>query len=116
MTISGARRAANAKKPWAVMVETLEGNTLPLRYFDTEDEANDHPVKLSLWRKVWVQQRVFEPVVTRSFRLPWQVEEQSNGRFTYIRDADGHRVASLFGTTTERASAVAIMKQKGLVE
>ena len=40
---------------YAVMVETHEGKTMTLRHgFSSQDDAEDHPVQMALWRRVWV--------------------------------------------------------------
>jgi hypothetical protein len=40
---------------YAVMAETHEGKTMTLRRgFSSQDDAEDHPVQMALWRRVWV--------------------------------------------------------------
>jgi hypothetical protein len=41
---------------YAVKSETHEGEILILRRgFTSQEEAEDHPVQMSLWKRVWVE-------------------------------------------------------------
>lgn len=41
---------------YAVKAETHEGKvTILQRGFTSEAQAEDHPVKMSLWKRVWVE-------------------------------------------------------------
>jgi hypothetical protein len=48
---------------YAVKAETKEGDVIILRRgFPSRSDAEDHPVRLSLWKRVWVE-RVLETVL-----------------------------------------------------
>ena len=100
---------------YAVMAETRAGNIHTLRRgFPTRDAAEDHPVKLASWKRVWV-----EPVkrqakhITTPPTLPWVMEWNLN--FTYVRDADGHRILSLWGTKERREHIEKQLAEAGLL-
>ena len=41
---------------FAVKAETHEGEVVILRRgFASQDEAEDHPIQMSLWKRVWVE-------------------------------------------------------------
>jgi hypothetical protein len=41
---------------YAVKAETHEGKILILqRGFASQEEAEDHPIQMSLWKRVWVE-------------------------------------------------------------
>lgn len=104
------------QRAWVVRAETL-GNRVPvvLRYFDTKEEAESHPVKLSLWHRVWVEKTPEPEKHAATLRLPWRPENPVGSRFTYLRDADGVRIASLLGPEEQRQRVVAILVAKGIV-
>lgn len=91
-----------------VMAETMDGGTHILRRgFLTEDAALDHPVKMSHWKRVWVEKANDLPERDVSPpRLPWSVE-WANG-YAYVLDAEKKKIASLLGTQ-ERREMVAEM-------
>jgi hypothetical protein len=100
---------------YAVMAETHEGNILTLRRgFPSLEAAESHPIKLSLWKFVWVERLVALPAPAIMARLPWSVERCGNS-FTYIRDADGRRVASLHGVLERRDMIEGILREAGLI-
>ena len=82
---------------YQVMCETNEGTTHILRKgFATKDAALDHPVRLSLWKRVWVKKS--PPVVKKDESppmLPWSVEWV--GGYAYMVDSKGRKIASLLG-------------------
>ena len=44
------------KMEYAVKAETREGEVMILRKgFASEEEAEDHPIRMSLWKRVWVE-------------------------------------------------------------
>lgn len=103
---------------YAVMGETEDG-VLRLRTYATREEAEDHPVKLSLWNRVWIEEvpdRALPQRQERTLRLPWSVDEPSGKSFTYLRDADGTRVASLFGSYEERQRIVAVLRERAIID
>lgn len=103
--------------PYAVKGETEHGELI-LRTFETREEAEDHPVKLSAWRRVWIERvdsKPAPPRPSRSCRLPWTIEEPAGKSFTYLRDADGARIASLFGTFEERQQSIEILREHGVL-
>ena len=47
---------------YAVKAETKEGDVITLRRgFPSRSDAEDYPVRLSLWRRVWVERELSEP-------------------------------------------------------
>ena len=100
---------------YAVMAETHEGNFFTLRRgFPSKDAAEAHRVVMSLWKRVWVEPVAALPAPAITARLPWLVERYGNA-FTYIRDADGRRVASLHGVLERRDLIEAILHKAGLL-
>lgn len=102
---------------YAVMAETHEGNVFALRYgFASQEAAEGHPVKLSLWKRMWVEERN-RPTplahIEHSPPLPWSMEWI--GTFTYVRDAEGRRVLSLFGSAQRRAHTEDVLRRAGLL-
>lgn len=102
---------------WEVRAETHEGKDVCLRRgFQTHDDAENHPIKLSKWRRVWVQETAVQAVSSpATLRLPWQVIQGASERFTYIEDADGSRIASLWGAFERRERVIRILVDAGLV-
>jgi hypothetical protein len=50
------------KMEYAVKAETKEGDIVTLRRgFPSRSDAEDFPVRLSLWRRVWVERQLSEP-------------------------------------------------------
>lgn len=101
---------------YAVMGKTHEGNVLMLRRgFKSMEDAESHPVKLSLWKLVWIE-KVKKRQTHQALQyapLPWSVEWVHT--FTYVRDADGHRVLSLFGSAQRRALIENVLRKAGLL-
>lgn len=91
---------------YAVKAETHEGNVMTLRRgFACEEDAENHPVKLSLWKRVWV-----EPIGTIQKERPapqlppkpWDWVSSgavsANGTFhAYLVDANGRKIAAIWG-------------------
>ncbi len=91
-----------------VRAETHDGTILVLRRFDSREAAEDHPVRLAAWKRVWVEEAPDKPPRdVSSPPLPWQVE-WVHGR-TYVLDANGKKIASLFGTQERREHTAAII-------
>lgn len=102
----------NQRTEYAVKAETHEGNIFTLRGgFKSEEHAEDHPVTLSLWKRVWV-----EPVLTTTAPkpdpvlppLPWDLsvagQVDARGSFhAYIVDATGRKIAAVWGKDGEKA-------------
>lgn len=96
---------------YAVKAETLEGNVLILRRgFASEDDAGDHPVKVALWRRVWIEAigpalgSKPEPTLPP---FPWSWEATGNadarGSFhAYLVDATGRKIAAIWGRDGEK--------------
>jgi len=100
-----------------VKAEFHEGGIGTLRKFATRDAAESHPVKLSLWRRVWIEEVDPAPPKTEAtLRRPWEIEEPFGSCFTYLRDADGSRIATLYGRVSQRARTVGILRDAGLLE
>lgn len=91
---------------YAVMAETHEGKTMVLRRgFGTQEAAEDHPVQMNLWKRVWVAQmapqiaRANPPVLPPK---PWDWvasnDTDARGQFhAYLVDATGRKIAAIWG-------------------
>lgn len=94
---------------FAIKGETKDGGILMLRRgFPTRDAAEDHPIQMSLWKRVWVEE--IEPVpvpIETPPPFPWTV--QWIGVFAYVLDADGRRIASLLGSQKRREHVAEII-------
>ena len=100
---------------YAVMAETHEGNVFLLRRgFLSMQAAEDHPVRLSLWKRVWIEPyvRPIVPAPSLTAPTPWTVERYGN-KFTYLRDADNMRVASLHGVVGRREAIEEMLRAAG---
>jgi hypothetical protein len=89
---------------YAVMAETLEGKVMTLRRgFKTHDDAEDHPVQLSLWKRVWITPIDVPPAQPPALPpKPWDWiaagEPSNNGSFhAYLVDANGKKIAAIWG-------------------
>ena len=95
---------------YAVKAETHEGKVMTLRRgFASEDAAEDHPVQISLWKRVWVEPVPETPPVPAPALppMPWTTDLVDGGyggktNFTYIKDANGRRIMSLLGRPGEK--------------
>lgn len=94
---------------FAVKAETHAGKVMTLRRgFPTEEAAEDHPVQMSLWKRVWVEPLEAEPA--RLAELPprpwdWVTSGtvSANGLFNaYLVDANGRRIAAIWGKGREK--------------
>ena len=91
-----------------VRAECLEGGILVLRRFATREEAEDHPVTMAYWKRVWVQEADPAPVRdTISPPLPWRPEWR--GKRGYILDANGKALISLLGTPERQEHAAKLI-------
>lgn len=78
---------------YTVKAETFEGNVMTLRRgFSSEEAAEDHPVQMSLWKRVWVEAIPEAPPTPPPALppLPWTVdvvdgEYGGKTTFTYIK-------------------------------
>ncbi|BAQ18337.1 hypothetical protein [Methyloceanibacter caenitepidi] len=104
------------KLRFVVKGETKNGAILTLRRFKSRDEAEDHPVTMKYWKRVWVEEDFTPPAPPppTDAPLPWRVEAISN-KFTYIRDAAGRRVLSLHGVEARRSRIEQVLREAGLV-
>lgn len=99
-----------------VMAETKNGKVMALRYgFSTKEAAEDHPVKLSLWSRVWVEEDRGLPETPKptTAPVPWSFERVGN-KFTYVRDAEQRRVMSLHGCEARRLHIEKLLREAGL--
>ena len=94
---------------YAVKAETHEGNVMTLRRgFASEDAAEDHPVQMNLWKRVWIEPVLAAPVLPQTLPpMPWTADLVDGGyggktNFTYIKDANGRRIMSLLGRPIEK--------------
>jgi hypothetical protein len=97
---------ANAME-YAVRAETYDGSLLTLRRgFTSREAAEDHPVKASLWKRIWIEslgplclQVTSEPELPP---LPWKWvssgSSDARGQFhIYLVDANGKKIAAIWG-------------------
>jgi len=104
-------------REYAVFAESKDtGNRLLLhRGFASQEEAADHPVKLSLWKKVWVEEVTPSPpkrvgLPPRPWSLETSSEPSANGLFhAYIVDATGRKIAALWGSGDEKMRTAEII-------
>lgn len=94
---------------FAVMAETHEGGTFTLRRgFACYDDAADHPVQMSLWKRVWISEVEPAPVkIETPPPFPWNVLWV--GGYAYVIDADGRKIASLLGSQKRREHVAEIL-------
>lgn len=95
-------------REFAVKAE-LRGEVATLRRgFATKDEAEDHPVTLACWDRVWVEEVEPRPQSADTApALPWTVLWTSG--HGYVIDADGNKIASLLGSNRRREHTAAII-------
>jgi len=105
---------------YAVMAEMKSGGVHTLRRgFPSKEAAEDYPVVAAHWKRVWVEpiKSCAEPLRTAP-PLPWEVRWHptgNGGAFTYLHDADGHRIASLWGAYERREHIEKILQDAGLI-
>lgn len=99
----------NEAAEYVIKAETKLGNVLRLRGgFASREDAEDHPVKLSLWNRVWVEKLPLLDKSTPSLAaFPWDWATANapdrNGHFhAYLVDANGKKVAAVWGSPAER--------------
>lgn len=77
--------------------------------FVSRDAAEAHPVRLALWKRVWIEEAEEKPQPRTTLPpLPWDwisAERPSrNGTFNaYLVDATGRKIAAIWGTGAEKA-------------
>lgn len=101
-----------------VMGEDHKGNVYVIRKgFRSEEAAEDHPVTMKYWKRVWVSQNVkaAHGPAPEDAPLPWSVEKCGKV-FTYIRDAENRRVMSLHGVLARRDYTVGVLRDAGMLE
>jgi len=96
-------------KEFAVTAETHQGKVMVLRRgFMSRQEAEAHPVKLSLWKSVWVEEMKATPKpIETPPPFPWTVLWCA-GR-AYLVDAEGRKFASLLGSQKRREFVAEIL-------
>lgn len=96
---------------YAVKAETHEGNTMTLRRgFLSQEAAEDHPVTMSLWKRVWVEPVGPAPEPPKAATLPplpwdWITaarDSNNNSSYAYLVDATGRKIAAIWGKPDER--------------
>lgn len=96
---------------YAVKAETHEGNTMTLRRgFCSRDDAEEHPVQMSLWKRVWVEAIGPMPDLSAPPSLPpfpwdWVAAGHPtiNARYhIYLVDANGRKIAAIWGKDGEK--------------
>jgi hypothetical protein len=97
---------------YIVKAETHEGAILTLRKgFATQSEAEDHPVTMKFWKRVWVEPDETPPPKPKLKTLPpfpWNWisggAATANGSFhAYLVDGNGRKIAAIWGAESERA-------------
>jgi hypothetical protein len=95
---------------YAVKGETHEGNTLTLRRgFMSQEAAEDHPVQMSLWKRIWVEPvgEIAEKKPPTLPPMPWDWVcadfPTNNARaHIYLVDATGRKIAAIWGKDGEK--------------
>lgn len=96
---------------YAVKAETHEGNTVLLRRgFASQEAAEDHPITLSLWKRVWVETIGPTPSAKTAPTLPpmpwdWVAAGVADARgsfHAYLVDATGRKIAAIWGKDGEK--------------
>jgi|SRR5580704_12801596 hypothetical protein len=91
---------------YMVKGETHEGAILTLRKgFPSHEAAEDHPVTLSLWKRVWVEadsRQAPKPKEPTLPPFPWNWvssgASDASGQFhAYLIDANGRKIAAIWG-------------------
>jgi hypothetical protein len=103
---------------FAVKAETHEGNIFMLRGgFATESDAEDYPVTLKQWKRVWVEPVIeaLPPEAEGFPPFPWDWTSSSaptaNGQFqAYLVDANGKKIAAIWGGKHKAAIADHILR------
>jgi hypothetical protein len=75
------------------------------RGFATEDAAEEHPVQMALWKRVWVERIAVATSVKSAPALPpkpwdWVAsgDTDARGQFhAYLVDATGRKIAAIWG-------------------
>lgn len=96
---------------FAVMAELKTGEIKVLRYFPTREAAEDHPVRMTHWKRVWVEpvERQNEIYDTAS-PLPWNI--LWSGMAAYIVDANGKKLGALWSSPRRRELNAAMILDK----
>lgn len=79
------------------------------RGFVSREDAEDHPVQLSLWKRVWVESTEVSsraPIAALP-PLPWDwvcaMHPTNNARYhAYLVDATGRKIAAIWGKDGEK--------------
>lgn len=93
---------------YAVKAETKEGAVLVLRRgFASREDAEDHPVTMSLWKRVFVEEIESNSTFEELPPLPWDwvasAGPSNNGKYhAYLVDANGKKIAALWGSTRSK--------------
>jgi hypothetical protein len=96
---------------YAVIAETHEGNVKTLRRgFASQEAAEDHPVQMSLWKRVWIEQIKSEPApkpMPTLPPLPWDwiaagVADARGSFHAYLVDSTGRKIAAIWGKDGEK--------------
>ncbi len=92
-----------------VMGESHSGKTLTLRKgFASEGDALDHPVRLALWKRIWIEMSPpLEQPDNSPPPFPWSVRWA--GSLAYMVGADGKVFATLLGTRARREHVAATL-------
>lgn len=92
--------------PYAVKAEDKTGAVITIRSgFRTLDQAEDYPVVMKLYRRVWSEELPEKNPVHKISRrptgiLPWTWGDKTHN--AYLVDAAGQKVLMLFGNKAEK--------------
>ena len=99
------------QQEFAVMGESAATGKVHVlrRGFPSAEAAEDHPVRMKDFRRVWVQPIDPKPEpVTSPPPLPFSIIWSNNGH-AYLTDAEGRKIASLLGTQARREHTAEII-------
>jgi len=90
-----------------VKAETHEGSIHVLRRFATKEAAESHRVRMSHWKRVWIEAGQREKPDESFPPKPWNV--MWIGGMAYLVDANEKKFASLLGTQARREKVAAYL-------
>ena len=90
------------------------GDVFSMRRGEAVGDLNRIVDRLSLWKRVWIDEAPPPPKPRSVAALrPWTVEWTSAG-FAYVLDAEGNKIASLLGPQKRRENVAAILCDLGM--
>lgn len=108
---------------WRVMAEAKlvgggRGQPVTLRGgFPSRDAAEDHPVLMSAWARVWVEEtprgkerKAAGSVDTRPPDMPWSIERRV--KHAYLLDCHGRRIGTFLGPSERQEQIIRIIEER----